>query len=499
MSAHAPSSSSNETKTDISFIPELDSKVRSNLEGQLQSFTVRHASHHRPVALVTSGGTATDLEVNAVRSLDNFSTGLRGAISVEEFLKRGYAVIHLQRTGSASPFARVLGQCIGLSQANHGLSVDSLGGLFEGDLVEDKEDEMVKAVLLDDEVDPWLTDASYTGTQTNDTATTKNSSNPGAGSTTGASTGATGVALHRRLVNSSRLQRALRVRASVMKEGRLLTVNFRTVEEYLAKLQMCAEALRDSQSLAVLYLAAAVSDFYVPLAEKSIHKIQSDSKSRDDGSSDGSLVLKLRPVPKTLGLLHKSWSPDAFVVSFKLETDKTILRQKAERAVDRYGVHMVIGNLLQTRHERVWVLHPPKKFEQTKSPESKKGDNNNEGNETNLPSVSDWNLSEINKKSPGGTPGSVDALEEALLDFVVQQHFDYISRHWNGQTSQLSGTEAAIRTHERLQEKKRQIERDLFWKKFQNVGLEVAGTLVGVGITWTISSILAQRMHRQSR
>mmetsp|Transcript_17130 Transcript_17130/g.20563 ORF Transcript_17130/g.20563 Transcript_17130/m.20563 type:complete len:165 (+) Transcript_17130:418-912(+) len=141
----------------------------------------------------------------------------------------------------------------------------------------------------------------------------------------------------------------------------------------------------------------------------------------------------------------------------------------------------------------------PKKFEQTKSPESKKGDNNNEGNETNLPSVSDWNLSEINKKSPGGTPGSVDALEEALLDFVVQQHFDYISRHWNGQTSQLSGTEAAIRTHERLQEKKRQIERDLFWKKFQNVGLEVAGTLVGVGITWTISSILAQRMHRQSR
>jgi hypothetical protein len=45
---------------------------------------------------------------------------------VEEFLKRGYAVLHLCRVGSASPYARVLTQSIGLTQANHGLNMASL-------------------------------------------------------------------------------------------------------------------------------------------------------------------------------------------------------------------------------------------------------------------------------------------------------------------------------------------------------------------------------------
>ena len=44
--------------------------------------------------------------MNMVRYIDNFSTGTRGAISVEYFLKHNYSVIFLQRTGSVSPFIR---------------------------------------------------------------------------------------------------------------------------------------------------------------------------------------------------------------------------------------------------------------------------------------------------------------------------------------------------------------------------------------------------------
>jgi phosphopantothenate-cysteine ligase len=78
--------------------------------------------------------------------LDNFSTGLRGAISVEGFLKHGYAVVHLWRQGSASPYGRVLSQSLGIFYANHGVTCDSLGLLFAGADI-DQEEEMVKAVL----------------------------------------------------------------------------------------------------------------------------------------------------------------------------------------------------------------------------------------------------------------------------------------------------------------------------------------------------------------
>jgi phosphopantothenate---cysteine ligase (ATP) len=42
------------------------------------------------VAFVTSGGTSVPLEKNTVRSIENFSTGRRGALSAEYFLKMGF-------------------------------------------------------------------------------------------------------------------------------------------------------------------------------------------------------------------------------------------------------------------------------------------------------------------------------------------------------------------------------------------------------------------------
>ena len=38
--------------------------------------------------IVTSGGTSVPLEKNTVRSVENFSTGTRGALSTEQFLKQ---------------------------------------------------------------------------------------------------------------------------------------------------------------------------------------------------------------------------------------------------------------------------------------------------------------------------------------------------------------------------------------------------------------------------
>ena len=139
-----------------------DTEIRSalpenqitDLQNDLQQF-VLHQQHTflRPICLVSSGGTAVDLEINSVRCIDNFSTGLRGAISVEEFLKRGYAVIHLQREGSTSPFARIVSQCIGLKQSNHSLTTASLGQLFTLKCDESDDDNIVQTVLEHDNED----------------------------------------------------------------------------------------------------------------------------------------------------------------------------------------------------------------------------------------------------------------------------------------------------------------------------------------------------------
>jgi hypothetical protein len=68
--------------------------------------------------------------------------------------------------------------------------------------------------------------------------------------------------------------------------------------------------------------------------------------------------LTLQRVPKALGTLRAVWAPAAMVVSFKLETDEALLAGKAAGAVAAYGVHLVVGNMLHTRKERVYLVEP---------------------------------------------------------------------------------------------------------------------------------------------
>ncbi|EEA05972.1 DNA / pantothenate metabolism flavoprotein, putative [Cryptosporidium muris RN66] len=72
---------------------------------QISSFLhQQHKVNKRRIVVVTSGGTSVPLERNTVRFIENFSTGVRGALSTEYFLRKGYAVIFFHRKGSALPF-----------------------------------------------------------------------------------------------------------------------------------------------------------------------------------------------------------------------------------------------------------------------------------------------------------------------------------------------------------------------------------------------------------
>lgn len=296
----------------------------SPLLARASDFVTTHTSSSPPrrIAFVTSGGTTVPLERRTVRFLDNFSAGTRGAASAEQFLAAGYAVIFLHRKGSLTPFARHFPR----------------DGLFE---------------LLGEALDKNELDQELGG----DTITIPTS-------------------------RIAALRPVLRQYATSRQAGTLLKLPYITVTEYLWALRGIATLLAPAGPHALCYLAAAVSDFYIPDSQMVEHKIQSAGETASDNAQTtppaaqvqgDRLIVTMEPVPKLLGILRHSWAPQAMVISFKLETDADMLLKKAHRALQRDGHELVIGNLLETRaHEVVfvakdaesWVRKPQEQTEQ---------------------------------------------------------------------------------------------------------------------------------------
>jgi phosphopantothenate-cysteine ligase len=153
---------------------------------------------------------------------------------------------------------------------------------------------------------------------------------------------------------------------------RLLMVEFETVMEYLHHLRAVVkivdeeamgekrhhqDASRDQQQhhhqhqcqRPVILLAAAVSDYYIPRSEMSEHKM---SGARPDGT----ISLTFHHIPKAMGTLRACWGPNAFIVSFKLETDPAVLEAKASGNLLRYRNDAVIANLLDSYKTNATVL-----------------------------------------------------------------------------------------------------------------------------------------------
>lgn len=177
----------------------------------------------------------------------------------------------------------------------------------------------------------------------------------------------------------------LRKYQSAKEKNLLLTIPFTTINDYLFVLRSIAQLMRPLGPRGLLYLAAAVSDFFVPPERLVEHKIQStnaaddttatsftptptprpeDDEAFDNFDSSPSvprskrLVVDLDPVPKFLKNLVDGWAPEGMIVSFKLETNPAILVRKAQYSLDRYQHHLVIGNLLATRKWEVVFVAP---------------------------------------------------------------------------------------------------------------------------------------------
>ncbi|XP_003706167.2 phosphopantothenoylcysteine synthetase [Megachile rotundata] len=131
-----------------------------------------------------------------------------------------------------------------------------------------------------------------------------------------------------------------------LNQDKLLQVSFTTLSEYLWLLRLACQILASFKNQTILYLAAAVSDFYIPSNELAVHKISSEEPQ----------TIALQLVPKVLAPLVSLWVPRAYVVSFKLETDENLLIAKARNALNRYKHNLVIANMLQTRKQQVTIV-----------------------------------------------------------------------------------------------------------------------------------------------
>lgn len=237
----------------------------------------------------------------------------------------------------------------------------------------------------------------------------------------------------------------------------LLAIPFVTITDYLHELRAIARLMRPLGPRGLLYLAAAVSDFFVPPDRMPEHKIQStdatdflqkqEEQEQEEETFDNfdssptvprskRLVIDLDPVPKFLKNLVDGWAPNQFIVSFKLETDANILVHKARYSLERYQHHLVVGNLLTTRKWEVVFVSPgrPDRWLRVPSPAWKQ-----EGTEA---AGGDGSASEETYKPleptelPDGDP-EVE-IEGLIIPAIERLHDEHIKSH----QARMDGTQS---------------------------------------------------------
>ena len=232
----------------------------------VDDFILKCANQSVKVVLITSGGCSVRLEKNVVRTIENFSTGMRGSLSAEFFLSLGYYIIFLHREKSLIPFMQKF--------------------------------DLLKFSTSDEyyeELKPCL-------------------------------------------------EKAKKYKDCIF------YVSFNLFEDYIEKLYSIIEKMSILKKNGIVYLASAISDFYIPEDKLSEHKIQSRNEI---GESLETLDITLYPAPKRIYTIKESLYKDCFLVTFKLETDQTILSKKAKSALENCKSNVVVANLISKRYDEI--------------------------------------------------------------------------------------------------------------------------------------------------
>lgn len=345
-------------------LAETSSRVKEFISHQL--------SFSRRVVLITSGGTTVPLEKNMVRFVDNFSAGTRGATAAEYFIDMGYAVIFLHRQFSLQPYAR-----------NYTHSKHCFLDLLEEFPTSNNNVDAINHGNIDPVYDESSQLPSSLSVQGN---------------------------------HAAEMKRVFRRYNYARREKLLHIETFVTVTDYLFYLKEFCSSMALLDGKAMFFLAAAVSDFFVPPSRIAQHKIESGL---------GGFNLRLDPVPKILLPLVKLWCPNAYTVSFKLETNKDILIPKARRALRNYGHQLVIANMLHTRKFSVTMVERDMTLMHRKKDSTSLPSTEAIISKIDEQAAENSKLTEILLSNDELTLGV--EIESKMIPFVIGRHTDWIA------------------------------------------------------------------------
>jgi phosphopantothenate-cysteine ligase len=190
----------------------------SEIQSTIDKFLEIHSNGIYPIVCITSGGTVVPLSTTSIPFIDNFSLGERGANSAEYFLSKGYVVIYLYRYESRFPFMKNF-------HFHHHHRIN---------------DKLIKNVVYERLPGDEILRLAWNSA---------------------------GLAS----VQKELIEMEGKILRNVMKYQYLLPVPFHTVEEYLELLEYIAKGLALFGPRCCFYLAAAVSDFYIPAEEVGLY------------------------------------------------------------------------------------------------------------------------------------------------------------------------------------------------------------------------------------
>ncbi|KAH8584141.1 phosphopantothenoylcysteine synthetase [Cryptosporidium sp. chipmunk genotype I] len=146
---------------------------------------------------------------------------------------------------------------------------------------------------------------------------------------------------------------------------RMFLMEFGSVHEYFNGMDYIISHCAKFPDSFIFFLAAAVSDFYIPenlLPKNKISASSDASLDLENGSKTPSITLELYSTPKYARCIRNKL-PYCFLVLFKLETEFEILFKKSDNLLKICDANAICANLLQDRRDSVIILTPNSKTE----------------------------------------------------------------------------------------------------------------------------------------
>jgi hypothetical protein len=172
--------------------------------------------------------------------------------------------------------------------------------------------------------------------------------------------------------------------------------------------------------------------------------------------------------------------------------------------MEKADVHMVIGNVLATRYEKVFVLTRDNNVDDDDNSVDRSKSLTNQTIVTDLPKG--FHIEEITSLGSGGECAAND-LESVTIDYVTRHHFYYISTNLSVSDEAKSfaksaaemtvrrAMEARVIHDNRLDRERRRLRREGLILRASELAWNVLGSALGMAISYGIARIMQGGRH----